>query len=252
MKKTATEFGEHQFDAIYPEGVQNHYWTCARNKIIANTLKRRGCLSGRILEVGCGKGIVVEYLRKRGFAVKGVDIANIVPRSAVREHVRTGIDAASLPHEERITYDTLLLLDVLEHLPTPENFLKQLCQDFPNVKCIVATVPARMELFSNWDELNGHYRRYDRNSVKKLVMDAGGCPRKITYFFHSLWLPARLSLLLKGGRAAKINPPHRRIAISLHHMLGLFFYAEYFLFPDLLPGTSLIFDICFPTSEKQL
>jgi SAM-dependent methyltransferase len=252
MENIETAFSGHQFDAIYPNGVEKHYWMLARNAIIAGALRKGGCHSGQILEIGCGRGIVVEYLRKRGFAVEGVEIAHVVPLPAAREHVRTGMDAAALPREERITYDTLLLLDVLEHLPAPENFLRQLRMDFPNAKRIVATVPARMELFSNWDELNGHYRRYDRATVRKLVMDAGGDLTQLVHFFHALWLPARLMLLLKSGRASKINPPHGWLAIGLHRALAWCFRLEYQLMPGAVAGTSLIFDISFPPLEQSL
>jgi hypothetical protein len=105
-------------------------------------------------------------------------------------------------------------------------------------------------LFSNWDELNGHYRRYDRAAVKKLAAAAGGELVRLAYFFHALWLPAWLLLRLKGRRGERFNPPRGCLASALHRALAWGFRAEYRLLPRALPGTSLIFVYSSPPAEK--
>jgi SAM-dependent methyltransferase len=251
MENTETAFDGHQFDAIYPDDIEHHYWTRARNAIIAGALRKGGRRAGRILEVGCGRGVVVAALRSRGFEVEGVELARVNPLPAAAAHVRTGVDALALPVAERAAYDTLLLLDVLEHLPAPAEFLRRLRESFPNAHRVVATVPARMELFSNWDELNRHFRRYDRPTVRQLVAEAGGELVRLAYFCHALWLPARLTLMFNGKRASQINPPRGRLAIGLHRALAWCLCAEHRLLPGVVAGTSLIFEINFPAREQS-
>ena len=71
-----TEFNKEQFDSIYPQGIENHYWNNARNKLLKNILKKSGAVKN-ILEVGCGKGIVTEYLLHNGFGINGVELAEV-------------------------------------------------------------------------------------------------------------------------------------------------------------------------------
>jgi 2-polyprenyl-3-methyl-5-hydroxy-6-metoxy-1,4-benzoquinol methylase len=62
-------------------GVEKHFWTMARIGIVTKTLRnaaRAGLCSakGRILDVGCGPGIVVGALREKGYDIWGVDLGN--------------------------------------------------------------------------------------------------------------------------------------------------------------------------------
>src|SRR5262245_54305512 len=64
--------------------------------------------STRILDVGCGEGVLVERFHERGWTIAGVD-ANYAS-----DLVRLG-DARNLPHEDQ-SFDLVMLLDVLEHI----------------------------------------------------------------------------------------------------------------------------------------
>ncbi|MDR1788794.1 MAG: methyltransferase domain-containing protein [Opitutaceae bacterium] len=238
-----TAFAKEQFDAIYPDGVQHHYWTLARNRIIADELRKSLSMNagGGGLEIGCGRGVVVASLRARGFEVRGVELAPISPVAGAENFVRAGTDAFALPEAERRGFRYLLLLDVLEHLPDPAGFLEKTRAAFPNAAFVMATVPARMSLWSNWDELNGHFLRHDFNSVQALADAAGGTLLRRSHFFHALWLPARLLLLAGRKRSERITPPRGRAALLAHRLLAFLFWCEHRLLPGKLPGSSLLF-----------
>jgi len=70
--------------------------------------KRRS--TEKIIDLGCGEGVLVEEYRRRGYEISGLDL-NF--ESAV---VRRG-DILSTGYADN-SFDTVLLLDVLEHLPT--------------------------------------------------------------------------------------------------------------------------------------
>ena len=57
-----------------------------------------------------------------------------------------GVDAWDLPLAERVRFDTILLLDVIEHIPDPAALLKRLSDGFPNLSHLIVTVPACQEL----------------------------------------------------------------------------------------------------------
>src|SRR5690606_19887649 len=110
----------------------------------------------------------------------------------LRAYIRTGTDAFDLDGAEFRDVNIILLCDVSEHLEKPSDFLEKLLLHFPKVERFVLTVPARQEIFSNYDEFNGHYRRYDKKMLLQEFRNLKYRVTKLTYAFHSLYPPARL------------------------------------------------------------
>jgi uncharacterized UPF0146 family protein len=237
MTGQTTAFTPEQFESIYPAGVERHYWNRCRNLVIDRMLRNIGA-KGPMIEVGCGKGLVVRDLRARGHDIVGVDIAKVEAAPDALAWVRTGADALALPKAEAKLYRTLLLLDVIEHIEEPSGFITQLRNAFPNVEWIVATVPARQELFSAHDTFNRHFRRYDRRTLRMHMDPASNPGWKSSYFFHTLypiaWLQARWS---KERR--KFSAP-QGLALTIHAALGFALYLEHLVLPGRWWGTSII------------
>ncbi|MFM8223647.1 MAG: class I SAM-dependent methyltransferase, partial [Planctomycetaceae bacterium] len=106
----------------------------ARNRILWRALARQGWLDGEWVEVGCGRGIVLQFLRQRGLEVRGVELAPVPPLPAVAPYLRTGVDVCDLPLAERSRPSGVLLLDVIEHLPDPVAFLRRLRESLPGAR----------------------------------------------------------------------------------------------------------------------
>jgi hypothetical protein len=234
-----TAFDQAQFDAIYPEGVERHYWNRCRNRTIAEHIGAIGA-KGPMLEVGCGKGLVVWQLRERGFDITGVELASVSVIPHAQEHVVTGVDVFTLPADRSSSIRTILLLDVIEHLEDPTNFIASLRIKFPNVKCMIFTVPARQELFSNYDEFNGHFRRYDLRTLREHIDPEGTRDWRASYFFHGLYPAALLQLRVAGSRKLGFSVPPSGLWSRLHELMGWLFFQEGRLLPGNWPGTSII------------
>lgn len=235
----ASSFSDEQFDKLYPPGVERHYWSRCRNRVIARELRRSGA-QGPILEVGCGKGIVVRYLRDDGFDITGIELAPVAPLTDMVAHVRTGIDVMDLEPAIADRVRTVLLLDVIEHLEDPKGFLEAIRRKMPALTHVLVTVPARQELFSNFDRFNGHYRRYDPDMVRAHVDPQRKLNFRASYVFHGLYPAARILLARKGEREVGFNVPQGFLANTVHALLGLFFYIEYLILPSRWKGTSVI------------
>ncbi len=66
----------------------------------------------------------------------------------------------------------LTALDVLEHIRDDAGALREMARVLaPGGLCVV-TVPADMRLWSDWDEVLHHERRYDRAQLRRLFGDA--------------------------------------------------------------------------------
>jgi SAM-dependent methyltransferase len=232
-----TAFDQAQYDAIYPDGVERHYWNRSRYAAIVSLLRRSGS-SGPILDVGCGKGLVVAALHGQGFEVRGVELADVPALPAVAQLVRCGTDALDLPEVERGQVSTILLLDVIEHLEDPGQFLARLRDGFPALRTVVVTVPARQELFSDFDVFNGHFRRYHPALLRQHLSLLQGRVIHLSYLFHALY-PAAL-LLARHGRSRSFHAPAPGPANWLHAALGRLFLLEWRCLPRAWRGTSLL------------
>jgi hypothetical protein len=244
-----TTFSSHLYDMCYPPGIEHHWWTLARNSLLANILSKESGNASAFLEVGCGKGLVVKSLNDSGFNVHGVELADVEPVEGAQELVDSGIDAIEWPIERRAQITGLLLLDVIEHLPEPEAFLKKLQASFPSLDVIIITVPTCQEIWSNYDSFCGHYRRYSLEILEKLAAELNWTTKSAGYFFRFPYLPMRLMSLLGVDRNTKINAP-TKVMRPLHRLVSLACQIEEALLPRRMRGSSA-YAIYYPNRSRQ-
>ena len=91
-----TEFTQDKFESAYPLGIEFHYWTSARNQIIKHRIKKIYAAKRNILEIGCGKGIIVDYLRKSKINCWGIETAQCQPLEGAKVHILNNQDAPNL------------------------------------------------------------------------------------------------------------------------------------------------------------
>ncbi len=232
-----TAYTAEQYEQNYPDGIGDYFWNLARNHVIADTLRAAGVAGEAMLEVGCSTGVVLGYLRNHGMDCIGSELGRPPVPAELAPHLHTGLDACALPEAVRQRITMLLLCDVIEHLPKPETFLSRLLAAFPNVRHVLVTVPARQEIWSNYDEHFGHFRRYDRPSLGRELAASGLVVVRQRYFFHALYaLMAVLTLLgIKRGvdQAAPARP-------GLHRLMARLCRWEARLLPGGLAGSSLV------------
>lgn len=232
-----SSFSAKQFRIGFPKGIENHYWNHARNRIVLKKLQPFVEENDIILDIGCGTGIIVDFLRQAGLNCYGCEIAEVSPVSeSIVPFFYSRTDAFSLNGPIKEKCKVILLLDVLEHVENPDDFIRQCTAHFTGLKLILITLPARKELWSNYDEYYRHFCRYDLRDVQKLFDNTNLCLHKAGYFFHALYLPMRLLSLLGKERNTEIKPPRYR---TVHRFLSSIISVEEALIPPFIPGSSL-------------
>jgi hypothetical protein len=239
-----TEFSAEQFAHPYPDGIQFHYWTRARNALVLRALRTVMADPGApVLDLGCGRGVTVDFLRQHGVDATGADLGAAQPITPeVAPFLHLGRDAFTLPAAERRSFRALLLLDVLEHLPAPADFLRTLGAAFENARDFVVTLPARQELWTNYDAFYGHHRRYDLASARALFSPETFEVTSARYLFRLLDLPALALAVTKRGRATSISAPAPRLRWA-HRLLSGIFEREASTLPGWVPGSSLMITV---------
>jgi SAM-dependent methyltransferase len=131
---------------------------------------------GRMLEVGCGHGLLLDEARARGWAVEGLELAN-----ASREHARSlGLDVRDQTLEQADgVYGAVVLADVLEHLDDPVAALRQIAGLLApgGITLIVTPDPAshaaRLAGPRWWGYLPSHTYLIPHTTLRELLRDAG-------------------------------------------------------------------------------
>lgn len=234
----STEYSDAQYASNYPDGVERHWWNLVRNGFIRRLVDKTCRADSAIMEIGCGRGIVVQYLRDRGFDCEGVELAVVEPMRGVVGYVRSGVSAFDLPEVDRARFDIVLLLDVLEHLPDPQDFIGRVLQAYPNARRLIVTLPACPELWTNYDEHYGHYRRYVLDDLPALFRDPALRVKASGYFFHGVYLPARLLAGAGKDRAVDIVPP-KGLNRLIHRLVAFVLAIDARVLPSRWRGTSL-------------
>jgi SAM-dependent methyltransferase len=151
---------------------------------------------GRALEVGCGAGALLHDLADRGFSAVGVESSPAARALATRLLAgRETISVTDTVPPELESFDYLLSFEVLEHIEDDAAALRDWVRRLkPGAPCLLS-VPASSAKWSLMDEWAGHFRRYDRPDVERLVHDAGLALGRIeTIGFPATWLIERVRL----------------------------------------------------------
>jgi glycosyltransferase involved in cell wall biosynthesis len=206
----------------------------------------------RVLDLGCGSGKMGALLRRRrGCTVTGVERAPPAP----------GLLDAFVPHDlgvgppdvDYAAFDYLLLLDVIEHLPSPERFIDQLrarLKFCPHVMIVVSTgnigffITRFMLLLGQFNygkrgilDLT-HARLFTFASLRRLFEQGG------FEVIESAGVPAPFPLALGPGRVARFLVAANRMLIG--PLRALFAYQ---IFMVVRPRRSL--DLLLQTAQRQ-
>lgn len=153
-------------------------YASAKYGIILRALQGKKSL--RILNAGCGAGDVSFLLAKAGHRVMGVDpepsyIALAEKRRALHpsgsacEFIVRSIE--EMPLSER--FDCVIATDVIEHIDDDARAARHLASLLLPGGMLVITVPAMQWLFGAHDVELGHFRRYTKSSLRRLLAGTG-------------------------------------------------------------------------------
>lgn len=108
------------------EGEPNAHYSAKLNYASSHSYALAAVPAGsRVIDIGCGPGAFQEALRAKGARVIGVDQYAAPESSLFEKMIVTDLDQNPMP-EKLEKGDVVLILDVIEHLKSPENFLRRI------------------------------------------------------------------------------------------------------------------------------
>jgi len=138
--------------------------------------------------------------------------------------VRQGYLPDNVPYDEGL-FDVITALDVIEHIDDDVGSLKAMHSLLKPDGKIVITVPAYMFLWSSFDEINEHKRRYTRPELREKLIEAGFTIEKISYYntllFPAVFIVRMLNIILNRDGASDIDMPSKPVNSILGFIFGL-------------------------------
>ena len=139
------------------------------NRALAALLASVPISGGRVLDFGAGSGEFARRLREMG-----ADVVCIEPDAVMCERlIGEGFVAFRTLEEVTDSFDSVVMMNVLEHVEDDGALLTQLAQRMAPEGRLFVFVPALQILYSKFDALIGHFRRYSHDSLERAVSNAG-------------------------------------------------------------------------------
>lgn len=197
-----------EYEEQYHRLEEKHWWFQGRRHLVrALVLQASPDRAGRILEIGCSGGPLIQQLHADGYAqVTGIDIsadgiALCQKRGLADTHV---MDAQKLSFANE-SFDVITASDVLEHLADAPQAVREWNRVLKPGGRLIVFVPAFQFHWSEHDEVNKHFKRYRRPELRQLLADNGFTLTRSSYWNFLLFWPVsgvRLLRRLVPKRAA--------------------------------------------------
>jgi SAM-dependent methyltransferase len=172
-----TPLREHRFvESFYDLSSVSHFWFRWRFEAFrkqARDLQIPVDAELRALDVGAGSGVLREQIEAETnwrVDITDLDLAAL-KRSAPGRGSRLYYDICEKNPRMRDSYDFIIVFDVLEHIESPHAFIESLAFHLRSGGWLFVNVPAMKSLYSRFDQVQGHFRRYDRSSLSREFQD---------------------------------------------------------------------------------
>ena len=212
----------------------NDWWANARYRELTKAISFKEKTS--LVDIGCGSGQNLFFIQRDYPHVRLMGFDNKSDQVSY-DWLPDEIAIFSRIQPEMFDADVYLLMDVLEHIDEPGNFLSEIVKKARRGSTFFISVPAFPLLWSQRDTLLGHYRRYTKHSTLNLCIKAGLTVEKCRFKFSFLFFP--LLLLRKTTRSIGLKRQTGSLATMTNILLDLLSRIEEKL-PRLPFGTSII------------
>lgn len=182
------------------EKEETHFWHKAKRQFVSDLIvryHRKEKSSTTILDVGIGSGGNTKALQQFGevWGIDASDQAIHIAKTRGLKNIRR--ESAEHTSFKNNYFDVITILDLLEHA-RDRQVLQETYRISKKGGLVIITVPAYPWLWSTWDEILGHKRRYTKNSLETVLSNQHFQILKLSYCYSFLLLPAMIVRVIKS------------------------------------------------------
>jgi len=144
-----------------------------KNKLIRRMFKKYPYLTEKYFLDICGVGEILEFLDSLKMRGEGIDLSEnacFIAMKRVSNNIKVrNIDFMKINEK----YELIIMFDILEHVKDDDSFVKKSYNFLKENGYYLINVPAKKNLYGKKDKYFGHYRRYDKEEIIKLLKNNG-------------------------------------------------------------------------------
>ncbi len=200
---------------------ENYWWYVVRNMWLDEAVReaRTRHPSLKLVDVGCGPGGVLQSMcRRHKFDfVLGLDGDERLLKLAREKNLPVQRHDCYKDFELPERPNLWFCLDMLEHVEYDAGVVKNIRKASEPGTFLTITVPAHPILYSPWDRDSGHYRRYTRARLRRILTPNGWRIRRMFHFFSFLAPIAFVSRVIAKGepKVPQVSPAMNRALIAV-------------------------------------
>ncbi len=182
------------------EQVRAHPWWRSRTRLARWLLRSERVLApARLLDAGCGWGSTFLALESDGYQITGSDISRQMLERLDGEQRRLAVCDLTQATPVNETFEAVLAMDVIEHIDDDVAAARQLHRFLRPGGLLILSVPARPELYGEFDSVQGHRRRYTADALKTTLESAGFTSIRVLWWGQLIYFLIRRQRNLKKG-----------------------------------------------------
>ncbi len=191
------------------------------------------------LDMGCGIGVFLFTLEKRGAKVFGVDFTPIFTEFAKKYFNLKNIFVLAFSEffekKDLPKFDYITFFEVIEHIDNPQNFIQGVKKLLNPKGTIILSVPCRERAFVNWEKGDfprHHLSRWNEESLKYFLEKNNFIVKKIIYvnplnFIYQILMSKTSLGFFKKAKKQSIDPLQKKEKKN-KIMIGIFYFLIIF------------------------
>jgi 2-polyprenyl-3-methyl-5-hydroxy-6-metoxy-1,4-benzoquinol methylase len=198
-----------------------YWWHVAKHKLVIFLIKKFAKDSNlKILDLGCGTGMLAKKLEKMG-KVYGLDnsteAVKLAQKRGLKKILRYNLEVTPFPFKKN-QFNIILALDVFEHLQFPEKTLFEIKRILKPNGLLICTVPSYQFLWSYWDQMLDHFRRYTKDSFVFFLKSKKFKPLFSSYFHTFIFLPSIIIRFTKQAKYKLKKRTYQKLSSDFIHL----------------------------------
>jgi len=228
---------------------QSYWWFVGKQFLINRILRRlipKSQQTAKVLDIGCGTGIILKLLKSFGasYGMESSSDAVLFLRKRNLNNIVQSDAGRSVPFKTN-TFSVITCLDVLEHLDNDLPLIEEMFRVCKPGGYVLVTIPAFEFLWSHHDTALHHKRRYTKPQLMAMIRGPEWKVCKCSYYNTLFFFPILVVRKLKGLLSNHESPRSdffMRLPAWLNRAMSLLFISEISLLRYLnLPfGVSLV------------